>query len=133
MDTRFRRPLEPLNNSTTPATFQVDMRLDKTFNIADLLDLNIYIYVINLFDTENIQNVFHRTGSAADDGFLGDPNLGGQQVTTFGPDYARVYNALYIDYHQQWYDANTTTGTVVTQPAIFGPPRQVRLGIRLEY
>ncbi len=132
MDTRFRRPLEPLNNSTTPATFQFDMRLDKTFNIADLLDLNIYFYVINLFDTENVQNVFHRTGSAADDGYLGDPNLGGQQVTTFGPDYAAVYNALYIDYHQQWYDANTTA-TVVTQPIIYGPPRQIRFGIRLEY
>ncbi len=133
MDTRFRRPLEPLNASTTPATFQVDMRLDKTFNIADLFDLNIYFFVINLFDTENVQNVFHRTGSAADDGYLGDPNLGGQQVTTFGPDYAKVYNALYLDYHQQWYDANTATGVVITQPVIYGPPRQVRFGIRLEY
>jgi len=132
MDTRFRRPVEPLNVSTTPATFQVDMRLDKTFDIADLFDLNIYFYVINLFDITNVQNVFHRTGSAEDDGYLGDPNLGGQQVTTFGEDYARVYNALYLDYHQQWYDAATSAETL-TQPAIYGPPRQVRLGIRLEY
>jgi hypothetical protein len=133
IDTRFRSPLEPLNSSTTPATFQVDMRLDKTFNIADILDLNIYFFVINLFDIKNVQNVFHRTGSAEDDGYLGDPGLGGQQIATFGPDYERVYRALYLDYHQQWYDANTVTNVVVTQPVVYGPPRQVRFGIRLEY
>ena len=132
LDARFRRPLEPLNSSTTPSTFQVDMRIDKTFDIADLFDLNIYFYVINLFDTENIENVFMRTGSASDDGYLSDPNLGGQQVQTFGEDYARVYRALYLDYHQQWYDANTSAA-ILTQPAIYGPPRQIRFGIRLEY
>ena len=133
IDARFRRPLEPINNSTTPSIFQVDMRLDKTFNIADALNLNIYFWVVNLFDAENVYNVFFRTGSQADDGFLGDPNLGGQQVQTFGEDYEAVYRALYLDYHQQWYDANTATSVVITQPVIFGPPRQVRLGIRLEY
>ena len=132
LDARFRRPLEPINNSITPATFQVDMRIDKSFNIADALNLNVYFWVINLFDTENIQNVFFRTGSALDDGYLSDPNLGGQQVQTFGEDYARVYNALYLDYHQQWYDANTAAA-ITTQPVIYGPPRQVRFGIRLEY
>jgi hypothetical protein len=132
LDARFRRPLEPLNTSNTPSTFQVDMRFDKTFNIADLFDLNIYVFVINLFDTENIQNVFMRTGAAADDGYLGDPNLGGQQVQTFGEDYAKVYTALYLDYHQQYYDANTAPA-ILTQPTVYGPPRQVRFGIRLEY
>jgi hypothetical protein len=131
-DARFRQPLEPLNSSTTPSTFQVDMRLDKTFNIADALNLNIYFYVINLFDIENVNNVFMRTGSADDDGYLGDPNQGGQQITTFGEDYARVYRALNLDYHQDWYNA-TTGGAYTTQPSIYGPPRQVRFGIRLEY
>ena len=64
-DARFRQPLEPLNSSTTPSTFQVDMRIDKCFNIADILNLNIYFNVINLFDIENVYNVFMRTGSAA--------------------------------------------------------------------
>ncbi len=132
LDARFRQPVEPLNASTTPATFQVDMRLDKTFNVADLFDLNIYFYVINLFDAENVQNVFMRTGSANDDGYLGDPNLGGQQIATFGEDYGRVYRALYLDYHQQYYDANTGAA-ILTNPAIFGPPRQIRFGIRIEY
>ncbi|MDH3268612.1 MAG: TonB-dependent receptor [Ignavibacteria bacterium] len=131
-DARDRQPLEPLNNSTTPSTFQVDMRLDKTFDIADLFDLNIYFYVINLFDTRNVYNVFLRTGSADDDGYLSDPNLGGQQIATWGQDFVDLYSALNLQYHQQWYAA-TTGGAYTTQPSIFGPPRQIRFGIRIEY
>lgn len=131
-DARDRQPLEPLNNSTTPSTFQVDMRLDKTFNIADLFDLNVYFFVINLFDTKNVQNVFLRTGTETDDGYLGDPNLGGSQVQNYGPDFVALYRALNLDYHQQWYAA-TTGAAYTTQPVIYGPPRQIRFGIRLEY
>jgi hypothetical protein len=131
-DARDRQPLEPLNNSTTPSTFQVDMRLDKTFNISDLFDLNIYFFVVNLFDTKNVQNVFLRTGTETDDGYLGDPNQGGTQVNTYGPDFAALYTALNLDYHQQWYAA-TTGAAYTTQPVIYGPPRQIRFGIRLEY
>jgi len=131
-DARFRQPTEPLNTSTTPSTYQLDMRIDKTFNIAELFDLNIYFYVINLLDTENIYNVFMRTGTANDDGYLSDPNQGGKQVATFGPDYAKVYTALNLDYHQDWYNA-TTGAAYTTQPVIYGPPRQIRFGIRLEY
>ena len=131
-DARDRQPLEPLNNSTTPSTFQVDMRLDKTFNIADLFDLNVYFFVINLFDKKNVQNVFLRTGTETDDGYLGDPNLGGSQVQNYGPDFVALYRALNLDYHQQWYAA-TTGAAYTTQPVICGPPRQIRFGIRLEY
>lgn len=131
-DARFRQPTEPLNSSTTPSTYQLDMRIDKTFNIADLFDMNIYFYVINLLDTENIYNVFLRTGAANDDGYLSDPNQGGKQIATFGPDYSAVYTALNLDYHQDWYNA-TTSAVYTTQPVIYGPPRQIRFGIRLEY
>ncbi len=131
-DARDRQPLEPLNNSTSPSNFQVDMRLDKTFNLADLFNLNIYFSVINLFDTDNVQNVFLRTGTHTDDGYLGDPNLGGTQVNTYGPDFAALYTALNLGYHQQWYAA-TTGAAYTTQPVIYGPPRQIRFGVRLEY
>jgi hypothetical protein len=131
-DARDRQPLEPLNNSTSPSNFNVDMRLDKTFNIADLFDLNVYFYVINLFDTKIVQNVFLRTGTETDDGYLGDPNLGGTQAANYGPDFVALYQALNLDYHQQWYAA-TTGAAYTTQPVIYGPPRQVRFGIRLEY
>jgi hypothetical protein len=131
-DARDRQPLEPLNASTTPSTFQLDLRVDKTFNIADVLDLNIYVYVINLLDTRNIYNVFLRTGSPDDDGFLNDPDLGAIEVQNKGQDFADLYEAINLDYLEQWQFA-TTGAAYTTQPNMFGPPRQVRLGIRLEY
>ncbi|PKL89925.1 MAG: hypothetical protein CVV23_02510 [Ignavibacteriae bacterium HGW-Ignavibacteriae-2] len=131
-DARDRQPLEPLNSSTTPATFQVDLRVDKTFNIADLFDLNVYVYVINLFDRKNIQNVFLRTGSTDDDGYLSDPSLGGKLIETNGQEYADLYNAINIGYHEQWQYA-MTGAPILTSPNFFGPPRQIRVGIRLEY
>jgi len=132
-DPRDRQPLEPLNNSTTPSIFQVDMRLDKTFNIADVLNLNIYIQAINVFDTQNINNVFLRTGTPYDDGYLSDPAQGEINAASLGPDYVALYEALYLDYYQQWRAALSPSATVTTDGFFYGPPRQFRLGIRLEY
>jgi hypothetical protein len=131
-DARDRQPVEPLNSSTTPATLQVDLRIDKTFNVSDLFDINVYVHVINLFDALNIENVFLRTGSVDDDGYLSDPSTGGQLVETFGPEYEALYKALNIDYYQQWQYA-TTGAPYTTTPYFYGPPRQIRFGIRLEY
>ncbi len=131
-DARDRQPLEPLNSSTTPATFQVDLQIDKTFRLFDILDMNIYLNVINLFDNLNVENVFLRTGSTKDDGYLSDPSTGGQLVETYGENYAKLYNALNIDYYQQWQLA-MTGAAILTNPYFYGPPRQIRLGIKLEY
>lgn len=131
-DARDRQPTQPLNSSTTPATFQVDLRLDKTFNLTSNLNLNIYLYVINLFDALNIQNVFLRTGTTDDDGYLSDPTLGGQLIQQYGPKYEELYRALYIDYYERWQSA-VTGAAYTTTPFFYGPPRQIRLGLRLEY
>lgn len=128
-DARDRQPIEALNSSTTPSTFQIDLRLDKTFNIGDKLNLNVYFYVINLLDALNIQNVFLRTGSTNDDGYLSDPTLGGQLIERYGPQYEELYRAVYINYYEQYQNAPGLT----TVPYFYGPPRQIRLGLRLEY
>ena len=128
-DARDRQPVEPLNASTTPWVFQVDLRVDKSFSIMEKLNANIYIFVINLLDTRNIQNVFLRTGSTQDDGYLSDPSLGGQLIKTYGSQYEALYRAVNIDYYEQYQNA----GGLTTVPQFYGPPRQVRLGIRLDY
>ena len=131
-DARDRQPVEALNNSTTPWQFQVDLRIDKTVRLFDMVDANIYVFVINLFDTKNVENVFLRTGSPDDDGYLNNPSQGGQLVSTYGPDYERLYRAVNIDYYEQWRYA-VTGAPYTTNPFMYGPPRQIRLGIRLEY
>jgi hypothetical protein len=129
---RDRQPLESLNSSTTPSIFQVDLRVDKTISIWEKLKANIYVHVINLFDARNIYNVFLRTGSVEDDGFLSDPDLGGQLVNTLGDEYRQLYQAINLDYYEQWQNA-TTGAAYTTTPYFYGPPRQIRLGVRLEY
>ncbi len=128
-DARNRQPVEPLNSSTTPWTFQVDLRIDKTFRLFDRLNANLFVQVINLFDTRNVENVFLRTGSTDDDGVLSNPSLGGSLTTTYGEQYANVYRAINIDYYQRYQNAIGLN----TVPYFYGPPRQVRLGFRLEY
>jgi hypothetical protein len=128
-DARDRRPTQALNSSTTPWTFQVDLRVDKTFSLFDKLNANVYIFVINLFDIKNVDNVFLRTGSTDDDGYLSDPALGGQLIRTYGPIYEQLYRAINIDYYEQY----QTAPFLGTTPFFFGPPRQIRFGVRLEY
>ncbi len=132
-DSRFRSPTEPLNASLTPSTFQVDLRIDKTVNLFDLLNMNIYLYVINLFDTRNVQNVFLRTGSATDDGYLSDYNLGGQLAEKNGPEFVALYKAINIDYFQAYQQAGGQNQGAAGSSFLWGPPRQIRLGIKLEY
>lgn len=124
-DARSRQPLESLNASTTPGEFQVDLRIDKTFKLLDKLSVNVYLFVINLFDNVNVRNVFLRSGTADDDGYISNPELSAQLLSTYGAQYADVYRAYNVDYQLGYGDFPNSY--------MYGPPRQVRLGIRLEY
>ena len=116
-----RQPVEVLNESVTPWTFQIDARLDKTVSIAGL-DVNFYIWVINLLDTKNVTDVFIQSGSASDDGYLSTVQ-GRQQLQTYAA-YGSVFEQLYRDYYYQTYIMNA---------GLFGPPRQVRVGLRIDF
>ncbi len=116
-----RQPVEVLNESRTPWNFQIDARLDKTVNIAGL-DVNFYIWVINLLDTKNVQDVFIQTGSASDNGYL-STDQGRQELLTYAA-YGQVYEDLYRDFYYQYNIQNAD---------FYGPPRQVRLGLRLDF
>ena len=114
-DPRFRSPVETIGGSTTPWFFQLDARLDKTFSVGNL-DLNVYIYVINLLDSDNPVNAFLRTGDPKNDGWLSTPT-GQAALAQFGQQYADLYNARYN---------GENSGN-------FGPPRQIRFGLKLDY
>jgi hypothetical protein len=115
-----RTPLEPLNSSTTPWTYRIDARLDKTIKLGSI-GLNIYIWVINLLNTQNVLNVFNNSGDAYYNGYLDDPE--GKALVdgykSYGEDKAQQYTELYkaLNYNED----------------NFGTPRQIRLGIKLNY
>ncbi len=116
-DVRNRNAIEPLNSSVTPSTFSLDLNIDKTVELPANLSADIFIQVINLLNTRNVEDVFSNTGSAATNGFLTNPNLSGMQdVAKYGPQYSQVYQDLNYEYS-----------------GLYGVPRQIRLGIRLDY
>jgi len=106
--------------------FQTDLRIDKTIRFGDRLRTTLFLYIINLFDAKNVENVWPKTGSPNDDGWLSNPSTGGMDVENYGPIYADIYRALSIEYGRVW-------GAFNIDPYFYGPPRQIRLGVRLEY
>ncbi|MFA8451850.1 MAG: TonB-dependent receptor [Bacteroidales bacterium] len=124
-DQRGRIPVESLNASVTPSVFTIDLRVDKTFKLYDKLSANVYVRVINLFDTKVVENVFLRTGASDDNGYLTDPDLVANKVDQYGEIYSDVYRAINLDRYQEYRSA--------TGNHLFGTPRQIMLGVRLEY
>jgi hypothetical protein len=114
-DPRFRIPVEPIGSSTTPWFFQLDGRIDKTVSVGPM-DLDIYVYVINLLGTDNPVNAFARTGDPKDDGWFASGD-GHADAVNNGPQYVAFYNAVAL---------GRNSGN-------FGPPRQIRFGVKLDY
>jgi outer membrane receptor protein involved in Fe transport len=117
-DPRNRVPAEEVGASTTPWFFQLDFRLDKSFQL-DQINANVYVYVQNILGTNNVVTVFRKTGSGTDDGWLGTAQ-GQADVAHYGTDadtYTQMYRALNLGLNS----------------GAFGPPRQIRFGVKLEY
>ena len=129
-DPRNRKPLEAINSSTTPWTFQADLRVDKGFDLFGT-EAQVYVRVINLFNRRNVINVYGRTGNDKDDGFLTDPDLSSQIVEASGGlEYQQLYEAINIT-NRQHYWANE--GWLAGDGDIYDEPRQLRVGLKLGF
>jgi outer membrane receptor protein involved in Fe transport len=117
-----RTPTEALNASTTPWTFQLDFRFDKTVSFGPL-NTNIYLWVVNVLNTQNVVDVYRTSGDAFDDNYLSSPAgvAAVQGYEQYGDEVVQTYKNLYQDINY------------FNNPGFFGPPRQIRLGIKLNY
>ena len=114
-------PTEALNSSVTPWNFQLDAKIDKSFSLGSL-NLNVYLWVINLLDIKNVTNVFGTSGDPEDDGFLASPEgvaAYNGYVLNYGKETADLYKQIYL--------------ASIYASGNYGTPRQIRLGIRLDY
>jgi hypothetical protein len=124
-DSRANFPVEPINSSTTPWVYNVDLRLDKTVSLFDA-DFNFYIIVRNLLNTKNVENVYLATGNAYDDGFLQTTDA---QAIINNPQYGNRFVDLYRINNLENRQA-TLNGTGLD---LFSTPRQIRVGLFISY
>jgi outer membrane receptor protein involved in Fe transport len=118
-DARFRNPVEPVNSSTTPWVFNMDLNISKMIYLG-ALNVEIYANVLNLLNTKQIVDVYPNTGTPYDDGWLKSPFA---QPYKAIPDYEAFYRAINLE--NRW-------GVMTYRNDVFGAPRQIRVGARIE-
>lgn len=108
--------------SRKPWQFRADLQLDKNITLkfgdekSKSANLNVYLLVRNLFNTINILNVYRATGNVNDDGYLNAAEFQNAISTQNNEDTFRYYYAMKAD-----------------NPYNYGIPRQIRLGIKLDF
>ncbi|MGD0337919.1 MAG: TonB-dependent receptor [Bacteroidota bacterium] len=115
------QPIGQINSAYTPWNFRFDLRVDRAFK-AGPFNLIASLTVLNLLDTKNVVAVWRATGMPNSTGWLS--TLAGQQwaegVTHESPTGVVL-------------DPATAFSTREADPTNYGIPRQIRLGIRVEY
>ncbi len=101
--------LSPKNAVYRSWNYSIDLKLDKTVDIWKT-NLNFYIYVTNLLNSELVNRVWESTGRPDDDGYLNTPQGSiGAQI----PGYVDNYRLR------------------IQNPFNWGAPRQIRFGIKV--
>jgi len=103
------KPLGRRNSSTQPWTNRIDLKADKFFNITNNITCSVFIQVMNILNTKNVNTAFTSTGRADDDGFLSST------LNTLNQTQTDVYKVFMKD------GFNWDT------------PRQARLGVTLNF
>ncbi len=124
-DTRDRIAAEPIGSSQTPWIYYTDLRLDKSFDIGRIRGM-VYVMVNNLFNRKNVVNVYEKTGSASDDGFLSDPTYSATTIAANGgQQYIDMYTAINLNNAQAYWD------NIARE--IYGEPRQIFFGVKFDF
>ncbi len=110
-----------INGARLPWNYNIDMRLDRNFNIklnenSDRgLNFNVYLRVSNLLNTRNVVSVYRVTGSPDNDGYL---------ATQFGQDAINAVETSGKDVQSflaayEW---------ALLNPGFYSLPRRIRVG-----
>ena len=102
-----------INSRYGPWTYRLDFKADKTFYYKNL-GIEVYLWVLNVFDKENALTVFTGTGS---------PNTTGWLATASGQNFLETYGDEGLTkYHQ-----------AERCPLKYDIPRMVRFGMMLSF
>lgn len=120
IDPRTRNPVEPINSSTTPWVFNLDLNISKTF-WTEFGNIEVYVNILNVLNTRNTINVFPNTGTPTDDGWLRSTLSESYRAI---PNYTQFYQTVNID--------NRAAYITATGFDVFSTPRQTRFGVKVE-
>ncbi len=114
-----------INGSRMPSQFNLNVQVDKSFPLTlkkkegekdRTANLNVYLLVNNLLNTQNIIQVYRFTGNPDDDGFLNAAQFQNQIIAQEDPVSFRQLYALKAD-----------------NPANYGLARTIQLGVRFDF
>ena len=124
-DPRSRKPLEAINSSTTPWIFETDQRVAQRFSIGTCRGVKVFLLAANLFNRKNVINVYRRTGTATDDGFLTTPELSEQIVAARGEAFVDMFEKINLQNREHYW--------AIQGGDLYSQPRQVHLGFSLDF
>lgn len=114
-------PESSINTRYGPWTYRIDMKLSRTFSIYNL-NLDAYLWVLNVFDRENELTVYEGTGKSDETGWLATPS--GQKFIEDNPE---------IDVNDVTYTGEEFYQLAQNSPLNYDIPRLIRFGVRLSF
>jgi outer membrane receptor protein involved in Fe transport len=131
-DPRYSYPTEPINSSSTPFFLNIDLAISKLFAIGSV-KTEVFIHITNLLNTKQVLNVYPTTGESDNDGWLTNP-LAANYLNI--PQYADFYRAINLENRWSWAglpERGQSLGAATNSTNdIYGVPRQIRIGARVE-
>jgi hypothetical protein len=125
IDMRSRQPLDNPRSFETAWNFQFDLYLKKSFAVYDRIQATAFIRVLNVLNAKNEINVYNATGSTTDDGYANNPEYTELYVNAYGQTYLDLYRALNLQNSQSYWE--------FLGKQMYGQPRQILMGVRIEY
>jgi hypothetical protein len=110
-----------INGLAMPSTAMLNLRVDKKLSLGGL-NMTAFVWVQNLLDADNVQNVWSQTGLATDDGYLDTP-LGREQVAAVEASQSPQIAQSFVDHY----------GFRANSPFNYGIPRMTRIGVRVDF
>jgi len=104
-------PIAAINSGVMPWTYQIDVKLDKTFNFGNTR-LVLYVWISNLLNTKNVRYVYEGTGLPDTDGWF---NTSEGKMWMSNPDNR-------VDLYEM----------MVKHPYNWETPRTIRFGLKFE-
>lgn len=117
-----------INSASLPWSFRFDLNLDRDFSVDRVRNeglenekkttyyFNVYVQVLNLLNTRNINSVYRATGNPDDDGYLN---------SAFGIQFASEQNSPMA--FQEYYTMK------LWNPTQWQLPRRIRIGARFNF